>query len=109
MSYIDFEKAYNRVNRKALWNVLRMYDGGGKLLSGIKNMYVDSLVCVRVKGDVSKQFKIVGWDRCIMSPWPFNVYIEFSDVGSEDGDGKEGCEIPGGGEKVEISWSFVCR
>ena len=23
---------------------------GGKLLSGIKNMYVDSLACVRVKG-----------------------------------------------------------
>ena len=27
--------------------------GGGKLLSGIKCMYVDSLACVRVKGGES--------------------------------------------------------
>ena len=27
-----------------------MYDVGGKLLNGIRNMYVDSKVCVRVKG-----------------------------------------------------------
>ena len=33
-----------------LWQVLRMYDLEGKLLSGIKSMYVDSLACVRVKG-----------------------------------------------------------
>ena len=48
-SFIDLEKAYNRVNRKALWHVLRMYDMGGKLLSGIKTKYVDCLAYVRVK------------------------------------------------------------
>ena len=26
---IDLEKAHNRVNREALWQVLRMYDGAG--------------------------------------------------------------------------------
>ena len=30
-----------------------MNDVGGKLLSGIKCMYVDSLACVRVKGGES--------------------------------------------------------
>ena len=49
-SFIDLEKVYGRVNREALWQVLRMYDVGGKLLSGIKSMYADSLPCVRVKG-----------------------------------------------------------
>ena len=39
---VDFQKAYDRVNREALCQVLRMYDMGGKLLSGIKGMYVDS-------------------------------------------------------------------
>ena len=45
MGFIDLEKAYNRVNREALWQVLRMYDvcvcmwgGGIKLLGGVKSM-----------------------------------------------------------------------
>ena len=33
---------------------------GGKLLSGIKSMYVDSSVCVRVKGGECEHFRIVG-------------------------------------------------
>ena len=37
-----------------------MYDFRGKLLGGIKSMYFDSLACVRVKGDESEQFRIVG-------------------------------------------------
>ena len=35
---------------EALWQILRMYDVGGKLLNGIKSIYVNSLACVRVKG-----------------------------------------------------------
>ena len=37
---IDLEKTYKRVNREALCQVLRMYDVGGKLLSGIKSIMV---------------------------------------------------------------------
>ena len=39
------EKTYDRVNRKALWHLLRLYDVGGKLLSGVKNIDVISLTC----------------------------------------------------------------
>ena len=35
-----------------------MYDVGGKLFNGIKIMYVNSLVCVRVKGGESEYFRI---------------------------------------------------
>ena len=31
---------------------------GGKLLGGIKSMYVDILACVRVKGGVSEWFRV---------------------------------------------------
>ena len=48
VDFMDLEKVYDRVSRIALWQVLRTYDMGGKLLNGIKNMHVDSLVCVRV-------------------------------------------------------------
>ena len=50
MGFIDLEKAYDKANREILWQVLRMYDVDGKLVSGIKSMYVDSLACVREKG-----------------------------------------------------------
>ena len=43
------EKANKRVNREALWWVLRMYDVRGKLLNGINSIYVNSLACGRVK------------------------------------------------------------
>ena len=49
--FINLEKLYDRVNRKALWQVLRMFDVGGKLLGGIKSMYIfyfNSLACVRM-------------------------------------------------------------
>ena len=46
VGFMDLEKAYDRVNREALWQVLRMYDVGGKLLNGMKRMYVNSLGCV---------------------------------------------------------------
>ena len=36
-------------NIEALWLVLRMYDASGKFLKRIKSMYINSLVCVRVK------------------------------------------------------------
>ena len=39
----DLEKAYDRVNREALWQVLRMYDVEGKLLGGIKSMYEEQV------------------------------------------------------------------
>ena len=70
VGFIDLEKAYDRVHMEALWQVLRMYDVGGKLLSGIKSMYVDSLACVRKRAK-SERFKIDSRvrQRCIMSPW----------------------------------------
>ena len=55
-----------------------MYDVGGKLLSGIKSMYVDSSTCVRVKGGESERCRIDSGviQGCIMSPWLFNVYMD---------------------------------
>ena len=79
MSFMDLEKVYNRVNMEAPWQVLIMYDVGGKLLNGIKGMYVNSLVYVRVMGGgESKCFRINSGVRqgCIMSPCLFNVYMD---------------------------------
>ena len=75
VGFIDLEKAYGM---EALCQVLRMYNVGGKLLGGIKSVYVDSFGCAKVKGGVSEGFRIdsgmrQGW---IMFPWLFNVYMD---------------------------------
>ena len=49
MGFMDLEKSYDRVNREALWQGLRIYDVCCKLLNGIKSMYVDSLAYVKGK------------------------------------------------------------
>ena len=46
MSFMDLGKVYDRVNKEALWQVLRIYDVGNKRLNGIKGTYVNSLACV---------------------------------------------------------------
>ena len=47
------------------------------VMTGIKSIYVNSLTCVRVKGSESDCFRIDRCVRqeCIMSPWPFNLYM----------------------------------
>ena len=52
------------------WQMLRMHGAGGKLLNGIKSMYVDNLACVRVKWD-----EIIGWDKGVPRPLDFSMYI----------------------------------
>ena len=49
--FIDFEKAYDRVNREALWQVLRMYEVGVNYLVKIRIcMLIVYLVCQSKKG-----------------------------------------------------------
>ena len=49
VGFMDLEKAYDRVNREALWKVLRIYDVDGKLFNVIKSMYFKNLDCVKVE------------------------------------------------------------
>ena len=75
---IDLEKAYDRVDREAMLNVLRLYRVGGKLLKAVKSLYVGSKACVRVGNELSDWFEVrVGLRQgCVMSPWLFNLYID---------------------------------
>ena len=89
---------------------------GGKLLGGIKIMYVNSRTCVIVKGSERKYFKTESGVRqgCIMSPWLFNVYTDamIKKNGNEDEEG--GSEVSGGRESgdglfscMQMTWFCV--
>ena len=77
-AFLDLEKAYDRVDREAMWNVLRLYGVGGRLLRAVKSLYKDSKACVRVGDELSEWFPVrVGLRQgCVMSPWLFNLYID---------------------------------
>ena len=76
-AFLDLEKASDRGDRDVMWNALRLYGIGGRLLRGVKSLYVDSKDCVRVGNEVSEWFPVrVGLKQgCVMSPWLFSLYI----------------------------------
>ena len=41
-AFLDLEKAYDRVDRDAMWDVLRLYGIGGRLLRAVQSLYVGS-------------------------------------------------------------------
>ena len=45
-AFLYLEKAYDR---DAVWNVLRLYGIGGRLLRGVESLYVGSKACVRLE------------------------------------------------------------
>ena len=77
-AFLDLEKAYDRVDREAMWKMLRIYGIGGSLLRAVESMYADSKACVRVGSEMSNWFPVgVGLRQgCVMSPWLFNIYID---------------------------------
>ena len=88
---MDLGKAYDKVIREAQCQFLRMYDVGGKLLNGIKSMYVNSLARVRVRGGESECFRIdSGVRRMYHVPLGLQCIYGHSDEGDENWYGAEG-------------------
>ena len=51
-AFMDFEKAYDTIDRHGMWKMLREYGVAGKL-KAVQSFYIDSRACVRVGNDVS--------------------------------------------------------
>ena len=77
-AFMDLEKAYDRVDREGMWDILKVYGVGGRLFRAIKSFYNNSRACVRVGEGVSDWFPVnVGLRQgCVMSPWLFNIYMD---------------------------------
>ncbi len=68
-AFMDLEKAYDRVDRKGLWETLRVYGVGGKLLGGVRSFYENASASVQVNGELSESFEVEVGVRlgCVMS------------------------------------------
>ena len=77
-AYMDFRKAYDRVDRDAMWHVLGMYRINGQLLKAVQSLYENSGACVSVCKEAGKWFEVgVGLRQgCVMSPWLFNLFMD---------------------------------
>ena len=60
-----------------MWQMLRVYGVGEKLLKAGQSFFIYTKACVRVGNDVSEWFPVnVGLRQgCVMSPRWFNVYM----------------------------------
>ena len=74
----DHGKAFHRVVRAKLWEILPRYNVSGPLLQAVKSLYRDHSECVRVGAGMSPWFDIRSGVKqgCAMSAWLFNLYLD---------------------------------
>ena len=58
MTFIDFKKALDSINRETIWKILRHYGIPEKIVNIIKCLYDGSISVVRIDGILSKEFLI---------------------------------------------------
>jgi len=78
VGFMDLERAYDRVNRVKMWEVLREYGINVNLLKAIKSFYRNGVACVRIGREEGADFEMREGLRqgCVMSAWLFNVYMD---------------------------------
>jgi hypothetical protein len=78
ISFVDLEKAYDRVDRSLMWSELKRYGVNGQLIRAIMSLYTDSKSCVRILGRKSETFKVRSGLRqgCVLSPLLFIIYMD---------------------------------
>ena len=76
-SYIDFSKAFVRIDRALLWSKLTKLGLHGRVLSVLKSLYTNVQCCVKVNGTCTEYFESnCGLKQgCLLSPLLFSLYI----------------------------------
>ena len=77
VAYIDFLKAYDRIDRMKLWSCLSSNGICGRFLNFLKTLYEDSSCQGKLGNIVSEGFPVHRGLRqgCVLSPLLFSLYI----------------------------------
>ncbi|KAI0209386.1 Secreted RxLR effector protein 78, partial [Lamellibrachia satsuma] len=80
INFVDFEKAFDSIDRTVLWKLLRHYGLPTKFVTLIKNMYEGFTGHVIFNGQVSEDFQIGTGVRqgCLLSPLLFLIAIDWT-------------------------------
>ncbi len=76
-AFVDFSKAYDRIDKSLLWEKLSGMGLSSKMLSAIKVLYRDVECCVHINGFKSPWFNVnTGLKQgCLLSLVLFNLFI----------------------------------
>ena len=79
INFVDYEKAFDSVDRETLWKVLRHYGVPKKLVNMIKNSYEGMSCRVIHEGQLTKNFEVRTGVRqgCLLSPFLFILVIDW--------------------------------
>ena len=81
--FVDFSKAFDTIWRKGLLPKIKSYGIDGKILSVIKNQYLDNVACVKVGDFLSESFKVLIGVKQGDPPSPFFFNIYMNDLCSD--------------------------
>ena len=76
--FIDFERAFDKVSRNAIWEALKRFNVPDHIISLICELYNGAECCVRFKGHNSEKFQNTSGVRqgCVLSPLLFLVILD---------------------------------
>ena len=77
MAFIDFSKAYDRIDRTLLWHKLEQFGISDDFLKTLQALYADVKCSVRVNNTLTDWFNVsMGLKQgCILSPQLFNAFL----------------------------------
>ena len=77
--FVDLRKAYDSINRAALWSALQYcYHLPSKLLKIIEALHSNTSAAVRTYGKISDHFSVSSGVKhgCVLAPTLFNLYFD---------------------------------
>ena len=79
VNFVDYEKAFDSLDRETLWKILRHYGVPMKLVNMIKNSYEGMSCRIIHDGQLTKNFEIRTGVRqgCLLSPFIFIFAIDW--------------------------------
>ena len=95
LHFIDFKKAFDSVNRDALWKILRYYGIPQKIIKMVQAFYSNCKCRIQLKNQISEAFEILTGVKQgdVLSPFLFLLVIDYGLKMLEDQD--YGIEISG--------------
>jgi hypothetical protein len=79
VTLIDFEKAFDSLNRKKIWRILKEYGTPQKIINLIKNMCKGSTLRVLHEGILSEPISTTSGVKqgCVLSPTIFIIVMDY--------------------------------